>query len=410
MRIAMVLHGYYLIDARVRRYAELLASEGHTVDVLCLGECDTSTTDSHLGVGIHRIRQARLRGSSRLSYVYEYFSAFVRFFVRLNWLALTRGNYDVVHVHNMPDFLVFCAIFQKLAGTKIFLDLHDLMPEVYQSKYKLGHEHWLTWLLRVEERLSIRFSSMVITANHIFADLLLRRGVAAPKVTVVMNGADERFFVSEIDRKAIRANKRRGDFHVLYVGTLAPRYGVEIAIRALAKLHKARSIPGLRFSIIPRTANEGRYVDEVVKEAGRSGLGSHFRLRNPVPHDQMPRVIAEADAMIYTPLPDIHMDIALSTKIPEAIAAGCPIVASRLSVHRRYFDEDALFMFEPGNVDECAARVLEVAVSPDGVREKMAHAKARLEEIGWPKQAQIYLNLLSAVRGRDALTPELIEG
>ena len=31
MRIAMMVHAYYLIDARVRRYAELLASEGHTV-------------------------------------------------------------------------------------------------------------------------------------------------------------------------------------------------------------------------------------------------------------------------------------------------------------------------------------------------------------------------------------------
>ena len=71
MRIAMVVHAYYLIDARVRRYAELLASEGHTVDVLCLGEGDTPKTDSHLGVGIHRIRQARLRGG-RLSYVYDW--------------------------------------------------------------------------------------------------------------------------------------------------------------------------------------------------------------------------------------------------------------------------------------------------------------------------------------------------
>ena len=393
MRIAMVVHAYYLKDARVRRYAELLASKGHTVDVLCLGEGDKPKTGSHLGVGIYPIRQARLRGG-QLSYIYEYFSAFVRFFAKLNWLTVTRGNYDVIHVHNMPDFLVFCAIFQKLAGTKIILDLHDLMPEVYQSKYKLGQEHWLTRLLRLEERLSIWFSTAVITANHIFAERLLERGVPASKVTVVMNAADERFFVSEADRKAIRANKRPGDFHVIYVGTLARRYGVEIAVRALAKIHKAGSIPGLRFSIIPKIANEGTYAHKIVKEAERSGLGSRFRLMNPVPHDQMPRVIAEADAMIYTPLPDIHMDIALSLKIPEAIAAGCPIVASRLSVHRRYFDEDALYMFEPGDVDECAARVLEVAANPDKVRAKMAHAKAKLEEIGWPKQAQIYLCLI----------------
>ena len=50
---------------------------------------------------------------------------------------------------------------------KIVLDLDDLMLEVFQSKYKLGRDHWLTWLLRVEELLSIRFSSAVITANYI---------------------------------------------------------------------------------------------------------------------------------------------------------------------------------------------------------------------------------------------------
>ena len=46
MRIAMMVHAYYLIDVRVLRYAELLASEGHTVDVLCLGEVDTRRTES----------------------------------------------------------------------------------------------------------------------------------------------------------------------------------------------------------------------------------------------------------------------------------------------------------------------------------------------------------------------------
>lgn len=409
MRIGMVVHAYYLKDARVRRYAELLVSEGHSVDVLCLGEGDTPKTERHLGVGIHRIRQARLR-RGRLSYVYEYFSAFFRFFAKLNWLSATQGRYDFVHVHNMPDFLVFCALFQKLAGANIILDLHDLMPEVYQSKYKLDREHWLLRLLRIEERLSIRFSSKVITANHVFADLLVQRGVSPSKVTVVMNGADERFFLSELDRKAARANKPPGDFHVIYIGTLAPRYGVEIAVRALAKLHQAGSIPGLRFSIIPKIANEGPYADEVLKEIDRLGLGSRFQLMKPVSHDQMPDIIATADAMIYTPLPDIHMDIALSLKIPEAIAVGCPIVASRLSVHKRYFDEDALFMFEPGNVDECAARVLEVYGNPDEVKAKMTHAKTKLEEIGWEKQAQVYLKLLAALQGRESLSPKLISG
>ena len=397
MRIGMIVHAYYLKDARVRRYAELLAAEGHRVDVLCLGEAGAPKTDSHLGVEIHRIRQSRRRGG-RWRYIYEYLSAFVRFFTKFNFLFLTGKRFDIVHVHNMPNFLVFCACLPKLFGTKVILDLHDLMPEVYRSKYGLERNHLLTRLLRIEERLSIRFASKIITANHIFADTLVRRGVPASKLTVIMNAADDRFFLRNFDGGAGRVNKKGSDFNVIYIGTLAPRYGVEIAVRALAKLHKARSIPGLRFSIIPKIENEGAYADKVLCEIAKSGLESRFELMKPVPHDEMPAVIADADVMIYTPLPDIHMDIALSLKIPEAVAVGCPVVASRLSVHDRYFDEDLLFMFEPGNVDECAARVLDIYSNPDKVETKIAHARAKLEEISWAKQARAYLRLLAELQ------------
>ena len=100
----------------------------------------------HLGVGIHRIRQARLRGGRLLRL--RIFFGLRSFFCEAQLAHFDARHYDVVHVHNMPNFLLFCAIFQKLA---------DLMPEVYQSRYKLGRQHWLTWLLRVEELLSIRF-------------------------------------------------------------------------------------------------------------------------------------------------------------------------------------------------------------------------------------------------------------
>src|SRR5262245_44698653 len=81
MKIGMIVHAYYLKDARVRRYAELLAAQGHEVDVLCLREGDEPRASHHLGVNIHRISTARLR-AGRLSYVYEYFSSFVRFFAK----------------------------------------------------------------------------------------------------------------------------------------------------------------------------------------------------------------------------------------------------------------------------------------------------------------------------------------
>ncbi len=64
-----------------------------------------------------------------------------RWFVRsmlLCGLVLTyrARRYDVVHVHNMPDFLVFAAFWPRAFARKVVLDVHDLMPEAYCSKRK----------------------------------------------------------------------------------------------------------------------------------------------------------------------------------------------------------------------------------------------------------------------------------
>ena len=209
MKIGMIVHAYYLKDARVRRYAELLAADGHEVEVICLREGNEAKTANHQGVLIHRIGLARIRGG-RLSYVFEYLSAFVRFFAKLNRLSLGGRRFDILHIHNMPDFLVFCAIFQKMFGAKVVLDVHDLMSEVYQSKYALQADHWLPRALRFEERVCARFASAVITANHDFADILAARSVPEQKVTVVMNAANEQFFLSDRDKQESRAGKDEG--------------------------------------------------------------------------------------------------------------------------------------------------------------------------------------------------------
>ena len=49
-----------------------------------------------------------------------------------------RNRYDLIHIHNMPDFLVFAAWYAKLNGVKLILDVHDLMPELFASKFEAG--------------------------------------------------------------------------------------------------------------------------------------------------------------------------------------------------------------------------------------------------------------------------------
>ena len=83
MRVAMIVHAYYIKDARVLRYAELLVKRGHKVDVLCLREADESLFEKHNGVLIYRINVSRNRGSKK-RYIIEYLSSFLKFFFKIN--------------------------------------------------------------------------------------------------------------------------------------------------------------------------------------------------------------------------------------------------------------------------------------------------------------------------------------
>jgi glycosyltransferase involved in cell wall biosynthesis len=397
MKIAMIVHSYYLKDARVKRYAELLAMEGHHVDVLCLREDREQAFEEHQGVNIYRINVSRHRGGM-LSYFLEYLFAFVRFFFKLNILMLKGHRYQLIHVHNFPNFLVFVPVIQKLFGAKLILDVHDPMPELFISKYKINNAHPLIRLLYFEERISTCFADFIIAANHAFRDLLAQRGCPDTKLAVVLNAPDHNFYNDTVDDSNMPEKQK--SFNILYVGTLAERYGLETVLKSIAKIRQNDSIRQLKFSVIPKIKNEGDYLQRILNEVHALKLEDCFTLLDPVPLDKMPDIIREADLSVYTPLPDVHMDIALSLKIPEIIAIGRPIVTSRLSVLLRYFGEEALFMFEPGNVEDCAAKIVEVYCNPAQAKSRMQKAQAALKKFDWETQQDVYFDVIDEVLNR----------
>src|SRR5205807_4958117 len=75
------------------------------------------------------IRRAR---GNFLRYLFEYFTTGLLGGLKLAQLNF-RSRLDVVHVHNMPDILVLAGIIPWLSGSKLVLDVHDPMPELYMS-------------------------------------------------------------------------------------------------------------------------------------------------------------------------------------------------------------------------------------------------------------------------------------
>jgi hypothetical protein len=107
VKVCMIVHQCYRRDGRVRRYAEALADVGAQVDVLSLKDENQAHTEKWGAIRVHSIPIRRGYGK-RVSYLIEYVVAAIAFTIRL--LALyAKNRYQVIHVHNMPDFLVLTA-------------------------------------------------------------------------------------------------------------------------------------------------------------------------------------------------------------------------------------------------------------------------------------------------------------
>jgi glycosyltransferase involved in cell wall biosynthesis len=225
--ICMIAYTNYAIDARVRREAETLASVGFRVSCLTNRNQGTATRYVLNGVEVRELAVPKYRGKSTIAYILSY----LRFLASATIACLGRlakGEIDVVHVHNLPDFLVFAAVLPRLVGKKVVLDIHDSVPETFATKFS-GNPA-LHKALCLEERVCAAVAHKVICVNHPQRDVLVSRGIPMAKTFVSMNVPDPRIFAAgpAVDRAS------NGHFNLVYHGTMAERLGVDLIIRAVA--------------------------------------------------------------------------------------------------------------------------------------------------------------------------------
>src|SRR5438874_1834716 len=192
-RVGVLLFSNYPADPRPRRAAEALISEGAIVDLLCMQQNEREPRHENVnGVNVSRVPYRRYRGG-KLAYVGQY-SAFIVISSVYLTLRSLRKRCDFIHIHNMPDALVFAAAIAKIRGSKLVLDLHDPMPELMQTIFRLPAESWSVRALRTVEKKSIAFSDLVLTVNIACKNLFSSLSCPAEKITVVLNSPDESIF------------------------------------------------------------------------------------------------------------------------------------------------------------------------------------------------------------------------
>src|SRR5579863_3191494 len=217
-RILIIAYTAYARDGRVKRQAEALTDRGDQVDAICLA--DGNVADTH-GVNVTGLRLPRYRGASRINYLRSY----INFFSRAAAIAVRRSikeRYDIVIACTMPDAAILSALPCRLFGSKLVLDVHDTMPELYLDKFGGRHGRIGARMLMLQERLSAWLADRVLAVHDLHAERLLQSGIPQRKLVVIANSPDPRIFPAADDgcRSRVRSEARGGPFSIICHGTI----------------------------------------------------------------------------------------------------------------------------------------------------------------------------------------------
>lgn len=354
-------------DRRVWQESKALRDAGWDVHVICPQgtKRDTEAFAEIDGVKIHRYPLRAATGGPR-GYVKEYGSALWHTWRLARRIRRRSGRIDVVHACNPPDLFYLIAKRLKRTGARFVFDQHDLVPELYLSRFNRGEDFLYRAVCRLE-RATYRAADVVIATNESYREAALSRGGKLPDEVFVVRSAPaiERF------REAPRDDTiKRGKPHLLcYLGVMGPQDGVDYALRALAKLRDELGRTDWHAAFV----GAGDTFDAMVALAADLDLADMVTFTGRIPDEDLLRYLSTADVCLAPdPLNPLN-DVSTMNKIMEYMAMSRPIVSFDLREARVSAGDAALYA-QANDESEFAKLIARLLDDPD--------ERARMGEIG----------------------------
>jgi glycosyltransferase involved in cell wall biosynthesis len=161
---------------------------------------------------------------------------------------------------------------------------------------------------------------LVAVSPGVAAHLRRRHPAAAGRVRVIGNGIDPARFPAALLRERDAAAR---PFTVGFLGTLKPWHALDALVDAFAVL--CQHVPDARLLVV----GDGPGRTGLEEHLAAIGVAGAAKLTGAVMPDAVPALLARMDVAVapYPPLPDFYFS---PLKVLEAMAAGLPVVASRI--------------------------------------------------------------------------------
>jgi glycosyltransferase involved in cell wall biosynthesis len=390
-RVLRITQHPFPADSIVRRDVLELTARGYEVDVICAvgpGRDDAVPDTGQLR--IYRIPITHHRGHP-IRYLLEYLAFFLSALAIASALG-ARRRYGAVQVDNLPDLLVFAAAVPRLRGARVILTLYELTPEMVAARFTGRLRDFLVWMARLIESAAARWADHLIVVSEPCRSRLVARNVPADRMTVVLN-------TTPWDSARPSPARPSAASPVLITHTtLLERYGVHIAIEAMALLE--RTWPHLTLRVV----GGGEELPNLVRLAHLLGLDGRVIFTGQLPWSETLSEVSRATLGIVAIVADGYGELLLPTKLLEYAWLGIPAVCSRLQAIEAYFPSDALMYAVPGDPADFARQVDRLLKQPELAEQQAQHASEIARALAWERFREVYLSVLGLPVASDAST------
>jgi glycosyltransferase involved in cell wall biosynthesis len=267
-----------------------------------------------------------------------------------------------------------------LTGKRLVVTVHDLFHLAMLTELQGVHKRLYARLLF---RAVARKAERVICVSEFTAGEMARlTGMERARMQVIHNGVEDSW--SGVERVA----PPEGRPYFLYVGNVKPHKNLARLVDSFAQV--AGRVPQ---DLVIVGKRDGFITgDEAVGRRAES-LGARVRFTGFVDDGELARYFAGADCLVF---PSLYEGFGLPPL--EAMACGCPVLASRAASLPEVCADAALYC-DPYSVQDIADKLVLVA-SDRTLREDLARrGRARAGQFSWDLAAQQTLAVLREALG-----------